>query len=209
MDWFFAHSGDVLLLTAEHLILCAMAVGIAVLVAVPLGLWAHGNGMRLTWLTAATGILYTVPSLALFALLVPVVGLGQLPVVVGLVVYCQLILIRAVVSGLDSVPDDVRDAALGMGISRWEILRSVDFPLALPVFFAGLRMAVVTVIGIATIGAVVDAGGLGTLILQGIQRDFPAQVVTGALAVTVVAIAADASLLRLERRLQPWSKVAG
>ena len=95
---------------------------------------------------------------------------ASLPTVLGLVLYAQLMLVRAVVNGLDSVPEDVRDAAIGMGIDRWTILTQVDLPLALPVFLAGVRVAAVTVIGIATIGAVIDAGGLGELILQGIQR---------------------------------------
>jgi osmoprotectant transport system permease protein len=128
------------------------------------------------------------------------------PTVIGLVLYAQLMLVRAVVSGLDSVPEDVRDAAVGMGIDRWRILVDVDAPLALPVFLSGVRVAAVTVIGIATVGAVVDAGGLGELILQGIQRNQSDRVVAGALAVTVLAVASDFLLVRLERRARPWTR---
>jgi osmoprotectant transport system permease protein len=110
------------------------------------------------------------------------------------------------VGGLDSVPEDVRDAAVGMGIDRWTILTTVDLPLALPVFLAGVRIAAVTVIGIATIGAVIDAGGLGELILQGIQRDQTERVVAGAMVVTILALATDYGLVRLERRARPWSR---
>jgi len=195
---------EVLRLTLEHVLLCAVALGIAMILAVPLGIWMHGRSRRIGVVTAITGALYTVPSLALFSILVPIVGLGVVPTVIGLVLYAQLMLVRAVIGGLDSVPEDVRDAAVGMGVDRWTILTTVDLPLALPVFLAGVRIAAVTVIGIATIGAVIDAGGLGELILQGIQRDQTERVVAGALAVTVLALAADYALVRLERRARPW-----
>ena len=205
IGWAIDNRVEVLRLTLEHLLLCSIALGIAMLLAVPLGVWVHGRARHLGAVTAAAGVLYTVPSLALFSILVPVVGLGVVPTVLGLVLYAQLMLLRAVVNGLDSVPEDVRDAAIGMGIDRWTVLRTVDLPLALPVFLAGVRIAAVTVIGIATIGAVIDAGGLGELILQGIQRDQVERVVTGAVAVTLLALAADYSLVRLERIARPWA----
>lgn len=204
MQWLLGHWVEVLRLTLEHVVLCGISLAIAVLLAVPLGVWVHNRPRRMGAVGGVAGVLYTIPSLALFAMLVPVVGLGMVPAMIGLVLYSQLILVRAVASGLDSVPHDVRDAAVGMGIDRLEILRKVDLPLALPVFLAGLRIATVTLIGIATVGAVIDAGGLGELVLQGIQRDFPAKVLTGAIAVTVLALAADAMLLRVERRARPW-----
>ena len=206
MSYLAEHQAELVRLTLEHVLLCAMSLGIALLLAVPLGVWMHGRSRRIGVVTAIAGVLYTVPSLALFSLLVPVVGLGIVPTVIGLVLYAQLMLVRAVISGLDSVPEDVRDAAVGMGIDRWRILVEVDMPLALPVFLAGVRVAAVTVIGIATVGAVVDAGGLGELILQGIQRNQADRVVAGALAVTVLAVAADFALVRLERRARPWTR---
>ncbi len=196
---------EVLRLLLEHVLLCAVSLGIATIIAVPLGIWVHGRARRIGMVTAVAGALYTVPSLALFSILVPVVGLGVVPTVLGLVLYAQLMLVRAVIGGLDSVPEDVRDAAIGMGIDRWTVLTTVDLPLALPVFLAGVRIAAVTVIGIATIGAVIDAGGLGELILQGIQRDQVERVTAGALAVTALALAADYGLVRLERRARPWA----
>ena len=208
MSWLSAHWTEVIRLTFEHLLLTATSLGLALLLAIPIGIWAHARPRRMGAITAGAGILYTVPSLALFAMLVPLLGLGRLPVVVGLVTYTQLILVRAVVSALDSVPVDVREAAIGMGMPRWRVLVEVDAPLAMPVFLAGVRVAAVTVIGIATIGAVVDAGGLGELILDGIQRNFPTKVLVGALGVTVLALGADWSLLRLERRARPWAAPA-
>lgn len=204
MDWLASHPDDVIRLTLEHVILSLVSVGIAMLIAVPLGIWIHGYATRSGVVSGIAGVLYTVPSLALFAMLVPVVGLGRLPAMIGLVGYAQLILVRAVVNGLDSVPDEVREAASGMGFERWRVLREVDIPLALPVFLAGLRVATVTIIGIATVGAVIDAGGLGELILQGLQQDYPTKVVIGAVAVTLLALAADFGLLMVERRARPW-----
>lgn len=204
MSFLLDNRVDVLRLTLEHLLLCAVSLGIAMVVAVPLGIWVHGRATRTGVVTAITGVLYTVPSLALFSILVPIVGLGVVPTVIGLVLYAQLMLVRAVIGGLDSVPEDVRDAAVGMGVDRWTILTTIDVPLALPVFLSGVRMAAVTVIGIATIGAVIDAGGLGELILQGIQRDQSERVMAGALVVTLLALAVDYALVRLERRSRPW-----
>lgn len=206
MSYVAEHPAELVRLTLEHMLLCVVSLGIALLLAVPLGVWMHGRARRVGVVTAIAGALYTVPSLALFSLLVPVVGLGVVPTVIGLVLYAQLMLVRAVISGLDSVPEDVRDAAIGMGIDRWRVLLDVDLPLALPVFLAGVRVAAVTVIGIATVGAVVDAGGLGELILQGIQRNQSDRVLTGALAVTGLAVAADFGIVRLERRARPWTR---
>jgi len=200
------HKGELLRLTLEHILLCGVSLGIALMLAIPLGVWIHGRSRRIGVVTALAGTLYTIPSLALFSILVPVVGLGVVPTVLGLVLYAQLMLVRAVIGGLDSVPEDVRDAAVGMGIDRWTILTTIDAPLALPVFLAGVRVAAVTVIGIATIGAVVDAGGLGELILQGIQRAQTDRVLAGALAVTALALAVDYGLVRLERRARPWTR---
>ncbi|MCW2928284.1 MAG: transporter permease [Thermoleophilia bacterium] len=204
MSWLLDNRLEVLRLTLEHVVLCAVSLGIAMVIAVPLGVWIHGRGRHTGVVTAVTGVLYTIPSLALFSILVPIVGLGVLPTVIGLVLYAQLMLVRAVIGGLDSVPEEVRDAAVGMGIDRWTILTTIDLRLALPVFLAGVRVAAVTVIGIATIGAVIDAGGLGELILQGIQRNQAERVATGALAVTALALAADFALVRIERRARPW-----
>jgi osmoprotectant transport system permease protein len=209
MQFLLDNRTEVLRLSLEHVVLCAVSLGMAIVIAVPLGVWMHGRARRIGVVTGVTGVLYTIPSLALFAILVPIVGLGVVPTVIGLVLYAQLMLVRAVVDGLDSVPEDVRDAAVGMGIDRWTILTKVDLPLALPVFLAGVRIAAVTVIGIATVGAVIDAGGLGELILQGIQRDQTERVVVGALAVTILALLVDYALVRVERRARPWAARPG
>ncbi|MBI2457270.1 MAG: ABC transporter permease, partial [candidate division NC10 bacterium] len=141
-------------------------------------------------------------SLALFALLIPLVGLGRVPAIIGLVAYSLLILIRNIATGLREVPADVVEAALGMGMSPWQLLLTIELPLAMPVIIAGLRIATVTVIGIATIAAYINAGGLGTLIFTGIAQDFPAKIVVGAGLASAMAVGADAGLSRLERRLR-------
>jgi len=209
MSFITSHPGEILRLTLEHVLLSGTSIVLALIAAVPLGIWIHGRAGRSNAVMAAASVLYTIPSLALLAMLVPLLGLGTTPTIVALVVYAQLMLVRAVTAGLDSVPADIRDAALGMGIDRWTILRTVDLPLALPVFLAGMRVAVVTVLGIATVGAVIDAGGLGELILQGIQRNQAERVVAGALVVTLLALAADFGLARVERLARPWLRTAG
>lgn len=201
------HWQEMLRLTLEHVLLCGVSLGIALAIAVPLGVWIHGRERRTAIVTGLAGVMYTVPSLALFAVLVPIAGLGVVPAAVGLVLYAQLMLVRAVVTSLDSVDADVREAAVGMGVDRLTILRTIDAPLAAPVFLAGLRVAAVTIIGIATIGAVIDAGGLGELILQGVQRNDTQRVLAGALAVTALAMLVDAAIVRAERRSRPWLAV--
>lgn len=204
MEWILEHRLEILRLTLEHVVLSGTAIALALLTAIPLGVWIHGRPGRSGVVLGIAGALYTLPSLALLALLVPLLGLGSAPTVVALMVYAQLMLVRAVVTGLDSVASEVRDAAIGMGLDRWTVLTRIDAPLALPVVLSGLRIAVVTVLGIATIGAIIDAGGLGELILQGIQRDHTQRVIAGAGAVTALALATDFALSRAEHLARPW-----
>jgi osmoprotectant transport system permease protein len=158
--------------------------------------------------TFVTGVLYSIPSLALFAILIsiPGVAIGPAPVIIALVAYSLLILIRNTVAGLDSVPPETIDAARGMGLTNHQILFRVELPLALPVIVAGIRIATVTIIGIATIGAYINGGGLGTLIFDGISRQFPTMIIAGAVLATALAIIADVLLLALERYLRPWAR---
>jgi osmoprotectant transport system permease protein len=151
---------------------------------------------------AVGALLYTIPSLALFALLIPLVGLGKVPAVIGLVSYSLLVLIRNIATGIREVPADTIEAAAGMGFDPWQVLLRVELPLAMPVIIAGLRVATVTVIGIATIAAYINAGGLGRLIFDGIQQAFPVKIVVGGGLTSAMAIAADLGLTRLEERLR-------
>jgi len=165
------------------------------------GIWASRRPRVYAPVMAFTALLYTIPSLALFALLIPLVGLGRTPAIIGLVSYSLLILIRNIATGLREVPADVVEAARGMGFGPWQLLVRIELPLAMPVIIAGVRIATVTVIGIATIAAYINGGGLGRLIFDGIQQAFPAKIITGGVLASLTAIAADVGFTRLERRL--------
>jgi osmoprotectant transport system permease protein len=192
-----------------HIYLSFVSVAIALAISLPTGILVSRYRKAYPPVTFITGVLYSIPSLALFALLVtvPGIGLGPRAVIIALVAYSLLVLIRNVVAGMDSVPEETKDAARGMGLTARQILFKVEIPLALPVIVAGVRIATVTVIGIATIGAYISGGGLGELIFTGISRNFPTRVIVGAVLATLLAIVADLSLLAIERYLRPWARV--
>ena len=192
-----------------HLYLSLVSVGIALAISLPLGVLVSRYRSLYTPVLFVTGFLFTIPSLALFAFLVAAgVGIGPRPVIIGLVSYSLLVLIRNVVTGIDSVAPETIDAARGMGLTNRQILFRVELPLALPVIVAGIRIATVTVIGIAVIGAFIAGGGLGQLIFDGIDRNFPTLVLTGAVMATLMAILADVALLLVERYMRPWARRA-
>jgi osmoprotectant transport system permease protein len=191
-----------------HIYLSFVSVAIALAISLPTGILVSRYRKAYPPVTFITGVLYSIPSLALFALLVtvPGIGLGPRAVIIALVAYSLLVMIRNVVAGMDSVPEETKDAARGMGLTARQILFKVEIPLALPVIVAGVRIATVTVIGIATIGAYISGGGLGELIFTGISRNFPTRVIVGAVLATLLAVLADLSLLAVERYLRPWAR---
>lgn len=199
---------DVLPAFLGHIYVSFLSVAIALVIALPLGVLAARKRKLYGPLTAITGFLYTIPSFSFFTIMIFVLGfsVGNTPAIVALVSYSLLILIRNVVTGLDSVPAETIDAARGMGLTDRQILFGVELPLALPVIVAGIRIATVTVIGIAVIGAYIGASGLGNLVFDGIDRDFPTLYVTGAVLSTALAIVTDLVLVRGERLLSPWSR---
>ena len=201
---------DVLPAFLQHIFLCFVSLAIAVLISVPLGILAARYRRLYPPLTAITGFFYTIPSFSMFALMIFVVGLsvGRTPAIIALVLYSLLVLIRNVVTGLDSVPPETKDAARGMGLTDRQILWRVELPLALPVIVAGMRIAIVTVIGIAVIGAYIGAGGLGDLIFDGITRDFPTMYIAGAVLATLLAVGSDLLFVGAERLLSPWARRA-
>ena len=194
----------------QSIYLCAISLAIAVIISVPLGILAARYRSLYPPLTAITGFFYTIPSFSMFTILLFVVGfsVGRTPAIIALVLYSLLVLIRNVVTGLDSVPPETKDAARGMGLTDRQILWKVELPLALPVIVAGMRIAFVTVIGIAVIGAYINAGGLGDLIFDGITRDFPTMYITGAILATLLAVGADLLFVGAERLLSPWARRA-
>jgi len=176
-----------------------LALGLALALAVPLGI-AAARFPRLTGpVLAFLGVLYTVPSLAALAFLIPSLGIGRLPAVLVLAAYAQLFLVRNIVAGLRGVDAATIEAAAGMGMTPWQVFAKVRWPLALPVMIAGLRTAAVTTISLATVAAWIDAGGLGTLLFEGITRDDPNRILAGTVAISGLALATDA-LLRLAQR---------
>jgi osmoprotectant transport system permease protein len=191
--------------TWEHVLLTAIAVALGFLISFPLGLYAYRHRRAYPLLAGIAGTLYTIPSLALFAFLVPFTGLSVTTAEIGLVSYTLLIIIRNVVVGLDGVPDDVREAARGMGYTDRQLLWRVEVPLALPVIVAGVRIAAVTTIGLVTVTALIGQGGLGYYILLGLGRLFTTAVIVGAALSVVLAVVADRLLIATERRLAPWA----
>jgi osmoprotectant transport system permease protein len=191
----------------QHLQLTGLAVGIGLLLSFPVAVFVHRHRRAYGPVTAVAGVLYTIPSLALFALLLPFTGLGADTAEIGLVSYTLLILIRNIVTGLDTVPDDVKEAARGMGYTDRQILWRVEVPLAVPVIVAGVRIATVTTIGLVTVTSLLGQGGLGALRLAGFRNLYPEVAVLVALVLSVVvAVAADALLLGGQRLLTPWSR---
>lgn len=210
-DWVLDHLDDVWLAIGEHMWLTFLAVGLGMVISLPIGVFVFRHRRFLGPVTALTGFLYTIPSLALFAFLTPITGLSTTTAEIGLVSYTLLILIRNVVAGLDGVSADVKEAARGMGYSNRQLLWRVEIPLALPTFIAGLRIATVTTIGLVTVTALIGKGGAGYFILFGLNRTFSTAIILGASLAVLLAVAFDALLLRAERWLAPWTRarVAG
>lgn len=206
-DWITGHLDDLWALTLEHIALTVIAISVGFAISFGLSLavvrWRAAYGP----ITAVSGILYTIPSLALFATLVPITGLTVLSAEIALVSYTILILVRNIVTGIDGVPVDAREAADGMGFTRTGRLFRVDLPLAMPVIVAGLRIATVTTIGLVTVSALIGQGGLGRLINDGLRTNFPTKTITGATLSVLLAVVADIGFVLLLRALTPWSRV--
>ncbi len=190
-----------------HLYMTGTALLIGMLIALPLSLLIT----HFRWLTIPVmgmlGILYTIPSLALLILLLPFSGLGTRSVIIALVIYVQVILVRNIIAGLDSISPAIIDAARGMGMNAWQRWWRIQLPLALPVILAGLRIAAVVAIGIAAIGAKFGAGGLGTLLFDGISQNRHDKIWAGALVLAVLALTVNFSLLALERQFDPKTRL--
>jgi osmoprotectant transport system permease protein len=204
-DWVHNHGRDIVAATRQHVELTLIAVAIGLAISFPLALiarrWRRTTGPILGF----TGALFTIPSLALFALLVPFTGLSRTTAEVGLVICTLLILVRNIVAGLDGVPDDVREAAHGMGFRPAGQLLRVELPLAVPVIVAGIRIATVTTIGLVTVTGLIGQGGLGAFIVEGINRDFRTPLVVGSVGSIALAVVADVALAGATRLLAPWS----
>jgi osmoprotectant transport system permease protein len=204
--WISRHLDVIGAALAQHIELTVVAVGLGLLIAIPLGLLATRRQLFRGPIFSLTGALYTIPSLALFSILIPFTGLTILTAEIGLVSYTLLILVRNMVLGLESVEPEVREAALGMGYRPLAQLLRIELPLAIPGIVAGVRIATVTTIGLVTITALIGEGGLGSLILDGLIRDFKTPLVVGTVLSVALAVVADLSLAAAQRLITPWSR---
>jgi len=192
----------------EHVVLTVVAVAVGFAIAFALALAAHRRGWLTTPVVVVTGVLYTIPSLALFQLLVPFTGLSRATAWIALVSYTLLILFRNILAGLAGVPPEARDAARGMGMTDRQILWRVELPLALPAIVAGLRIATVTVISLATVAVFVINEGLGAPIYAALQQSFKTELVAAGALCVGLALAADGLLVLVQRLLSPWTRAA-
>jgi osmoprotectant transport system permease protein len=206
VTWTPKHIPEILTALWQHLMLCLSSVAIGCIIALIFGIVCARRPKLYAFVLTVTGLIFVIPSLALFTLLIPLLGLGMKPAIVGLSSYTLLILLRNVVTGLRGVPNDVLDAADGMGYSSWQRLVRIELPLALPLIVAGIRIAVVTVIGIATVAAFIDAGGLGTIILMGIDQSYTEKILVGGLLTALLATSFDLVLSNTEKALRRWQR---
>ncbi|MGW6587864.1 ABC transporter permease [Streptomyces globisporus] len=195
--------------TVQHIGITVVSVLIGLAVAFPLALLARRGPRFAGPVLGLTTVLYTVPSLAMFSLLLPLFGLSAALVVTGLVLYSLTILVRNILAGLAAVPQEAKDAARGMGYGPGRLLWEVELPLALPAVMAGLRMATVSTVALTTVGSLVGKGGLGNLIEDALPSFFKAQVLAASILCVVLAVVADLLLLGLQRLLTPWTRISG
>jgi osmoprotectant transport system permease protein len=209
-DWIAENPGLIWSRTVEHLVLTGIAVAVGLGISLVLSVVALRFRRAYAPITWVTGVLYTIPSLALFALLVPITGISRLTAEIGLVSYTLLILIRNIVAGIDGVPAEVKEAALGMGLTRRRLFFEVELPLALPVIVAGIRIATVTVVGLVTITALIGQGGLGQFIDRGLDFFYTSigttQIFVGTILSVALAVTLDVLLVLVERALTPWTR---
>jgi osmoprotectant transport system permease protein len=204
-DWVPSHLDVIWQRFGEHVVLTAIAVAIGFVISLPLGILVYRRRRLFPAITGFAGVLYTIPSLALFALLVPWTGLSTVTAEIGLVSYTLFILIRNVAAALAGVPEDTKEAARGMGYTPLQMLARVELPLALPGIMAGLRIATVTTIGLVTVTTIIGKGGFGHIFFRlGYQRFDNTPMIVGAVLAVALAIGAEALLLGTQRLLTPW-----
>ncbi|SIQ14980.1 ABC transporter permease [Marinobacterium stanieri] len=208
LDFLTGNLDLILKLTIEHISLVAVAVGLATITGVPIGIAITQNERVARVVLYLASIIITIPSIALFGIMIPLLstighGIGYLPAVIAVLLYSQLPIIRNTYTAINNVNPALREAARGIGMNPVQRLRMVEIPLAIPVIMAGVRTAVVMNIGVMAIAAYIGAGGLGVLISRGITQSDPRQLVAGAIAVSILAVIADYALLWIQKRLTP------
>lgn len=206
--YYSSRAGDLSDALVQHIEIVVSSVMLGLAVAIPLALLARRYRKLEGVIVGTTTAIYTIPSLALYSLLVPVTGLGVVTVVIGLGLYSLTILVRNILEGLRAVPADVRESALGMGYAAPLMLWRVEVPLALPAIMAGLRVATVSAVALTTVGAILDYGGLGDLLVDGTRTDFKAQVLATSVLCVLLAVVLDLLLVGIQRVLTPWTRRA-
>ena len=210
LDWVLEHLDSLAQRIGEHMLVTVIAVAAGFVISFALALAVRRYPPLYGPILAISGVLYAIPSIALFVLFIPITGLSLLTAEIALVSYTLVILVRNIVTGLRGVPPEVIEAARGMGYTDGQRLWRVEIPIAMPIIVAGLRIATVTTIGLVTIATLIGMGGLGYLIVNiGVQRRFPTATITGVVIVVLLSTAVDLGLQLLQRRLTPWSAARG
>lgn len=207
LDWVLEHLDMLARRIGEHLLVTVIAVVAGFVISFALALVVRRYPRIYPPILAISGVLYAIPSIALFVLFIPITGLSLLTAEIALVSYTLVILVRNIVTGLRGVPAEVIEAARGMGYTDGQRLWRIELPIALPIIVAGVRIATVTTIGLVTIATLIGMGGLGYLIVNiGVRQRFPTATITGIVLVVLISTIVDLGLLALQRRLTPWSK---
>ncbi|QBX54964.1 ABC transporter permease [Nocardioides seonyuensis] len=207
--YFSDYRSELVEATTQHLVITLAAIVLGIVVAFPLALVARRVPRLESAILGGSTALYTIPSLALFPLLVPFTGITATTVVIGLALYALTILVRSMLDGLRAVPDEVRESARGLGYGATAQLYRIELPLALPVMMAGLRVATVSTVALTTVGALVANGGLGNLIAHGVSTDFRAELLAACLLCVVIAVLLDVLIVAAQRVLTPWTRTGG
>jgi osmoprotectant transport system permease protein len=205
-SWVNDHTTEISTRLREHIVLALLALLYGLVIALPLAILASRKRRLLPPILSMTGVLYTIPSLAAFAFLLPFTGLSRETALIPLTAYSLLILVRNVVTGLDGVPAEVVEAARGMGYSAPRQLVQIELPLAVPAIIAGIRIAAVTLIGLVPVAALIGQGGLGAMMLDGFQRDFRTPITVAGVLVIALAVVTDAALVLVQRLATPWAR---
>jgi osmoprotectant transport system permease protein len=211
-DWFCGrywvdYRPDLVHATTQHLWITVVSVLFGLVTALPLALLARRYRPLESMIVSATTIVYTIPSLALFSLLLPFTGLTATTVIIGLSLYSLTILVRNMLAGLQSVPAEVIESARGLGYGSGRMLLQVELPLALPVIMAGIRVATVSTVALVTVGSIVSYGGLGNLLLLGVGNQFKAQILAASVLCVALAVVLDLVLVATQRAVTPWTRV--
>ncbi len=200
------YSAEITTELTEHVWITVVSVLLGAALAFPLALLARRSRPAAGAVLGTSTILYTIPSLAMFSLLLPITGISAWSVVIGLALYTLTILVRNILAGLEAVPADVREAGQGLGYGPTKLLLRIELPLAMPVIMAGLRVATVSTVALLTVGSILGYGGLGNLLILAIDTDFKAQIFTASVLCVALAVTFDLLLLGLQRLLTPWQR---